>query len=159
MVLAYWVILSRIRNLFLLTVFIFKTVKLKSTLWGYMRIKLGKYIFGSYQKCSPNISDSLPFRNMIALTFTGSLWWFMRAVCAKPLQSCPALCNPVDHSPPGSSVHGILQARTILQWIAMPSSRGASQFRDQSGFSYISCTGRLYLAFEVVHISSRLQSM
>ena len=42
-------------------------------------------------------------------------------VCAKLLQSCPTLCNPMDCSPPGSSVHGILQAR-ILEWIAMPSS-------------------------------------
>ena len=34
-------------------------------------------------------------------------------------------CNPIDYSPPGSSVHGILQAR-ILEWVAMPSSRGSS---------------------------------
>ena len=36
----------------------------------------------------------------------------------KSLQSCPALCDPVDDSPPGSSVHGILQAR-ILEWTAV----------------------------------------
>ena len=41
---------------------------------------------------------------------------------AKSLQACPALCNPMACNPPGSSVHGILQAR-ILKWIAMPSSR------------------------------------
>ena len=41
------------------------------------------------------------------------------------VQSCLALCDPMDHSPPGSSVQGILQAR-ILEWIAMPSSRGNS---------------------------------
>ena len=40
-------------------------------------------------------------------------------------QSCPTLCNPVDCSPPGSSVHDILQAR-ILEWVAMSSSRGSS---------------------------------
>ena len=40
-------------------------------------------------------------------------------VCAKPLQSCPTLCDPVDCNPPGSSVHRILQAR-ILEWDAMP---------------------------------------
>ena len=40
-------------------------------------------------------------------------------------QSCPTLCDPVDCSPPGSSLHGILQAR-ILEWAAMPSSRGSS---------------------------------
>ena len=44
-------------------------------------------------------------------------------------QSCPTLCNPMDYSPPGSSVHGVLQAR-ILEWVAMPSSRGSSQPRD-----------------------------
>ena len=41
---------------------------------------------------------------------------------AKSPQSCPALCDPMACNPPGSSVHGILQAR-ILKWIAMPSSR------------------------------------
>ena len=46
--------------------------------------------------------------------------------CAKSLQSCPTLGNPVDCSLPGSSVHGILQAR-ILEWAAMPSSRESSQ--------------------------------
>ena len=41
---------------------------------------------------------------------------------AQSLQLCPTLCDPMDYSPSGSSVHGILQAR-ILEWIAMPSSR------------------------------------
>ena len=45
-----------------------------------------------------------------------------RCMHAKSLQSCPTLCDPVDCSPPGSSVHRILQAR-ILEWVAMPSSR------------------------------------
>ena len=44
-------------------------------------------------------------------------------------QSCPTLCNPMDCSPPGSSVHGIFQAR-ILEWVDISSSRGSSQFRD-----------------------------
>ena len=43
----------------------------------------------------------------------------------KPLQSCPTLCNPIDWSPVGSSVHGIPQAR-IPEWVALPSSRGSS---------------------------------
>ena len=42
----------------------------------------------------------------------------------KSLQSCLALCTSVDHSPPGSTVHGILQAR-IPEWVAMPSSKGS----------------------------------
>ena len=57
---------------------------------------------------------------------------------AKLLQSCPTLCNPIDGSPPSSSVHGILQART-LEWVAMPSSRGSSQLRDRT---HVSCIGR-----------------
>ena len=40
------------------------------------------------------------------------------AAAAKSLQSCPTLCNPIDGSPPGSPVPGILQART-LEWVAI----------------------------------------
>ena len=50
-------------------------------------------------------------------------------LCAKSLQSRPTLCDPVDHSPSGSSAPGHSQAR-ILEWVAMPSSRGSSQPRD-----------------------------
>ena len=46
-------------------------------------------------------------------------------------QPCSTLCNPMDFSPPGSSVHGILQAR-ILEWIAIPFSRGSSRPRDRT---------------------------
>ena len=56
-------------------------------------------------------------------------------VYAKSIQSCPTLCNPMDCSPPGSSVHGILQTR-ILEWVAMPFSKEFSWPRDQI---YISC--------------------
>ena len=45
-------------------------------------------------------------------------------------QSCPTLCNPMDCSPPGSSVHGILQAR-ILEWVAISFPRGFSQSREE----------------------------
>ena len=67
-------------------------------------------------------------------------------VHAKSLQSCPSPYSPMDCRPPGSSVHGILQAR-ILEWVAMPTSRGSSQLRDQIRISYISCirTGSLPL--------------
>ena len=50
----------------------------------------------------------------------------------------------MDYSLPGSSVHGILQAR-ILEWVAMPSSRASSQPRDWTHVSYISCIGRWIL--------------
>ena len=60
--------------------------------------------------------------------------------CAKLLQSCPTVCDPIDCSPPGSSVHGILQAG-ILEWLAMPSSRGSFQTRDWTIVSCVSCIG------------------
>ena len=46
-------------------------------------------------------------------------------MCAKSLQSYLILCDPMDYSPPDSSVHGILQAK-VLKWVAIPSSRGSS---------------------------------
>ena len=51
-------------------------------------------------------------------------------------QSCPALCNPMNYSLPGSSVHGILHTRK-LEWVAIPFSRGSSQPRDESQVSCI----------------------
>ena len=52
-----------------------------------------------------------------------------------PIAVCPTLCDPMDCSPPGSSVHGTLQAG-ILEWVAMSSSRPSSQPRDRT---HISC--------------------
>ena len=51
-------------------------------------------------------------------------------------QSCPTLCNPMDWSLPGSSVHGTLQAR-IMEWVAITFSRVSSQPRDQTQLSCI----------------------
>ena len=60
-------------------------------------------------------------------------------VCMLSHFSCVQLfVDPVDDSLPGSSVHGILQAR-ILEWVAMPYSKGSSQPRDQTQVSCISC--------------------
>ena len=59
---------------------------------------------------------------------------------AKLLQLCSTLCDPMDHSLPGSSVHGVLQAR-MLEWVAEPSSRGSSQTRNRTCISYISRIG------------------
>ena len=56
---------------------------------------------------------------------------------AKLFRSHPTLCNPLDCSPSGFSVCGILQAR-LLEWVAMPSSRGSSQPRDPTSVSYVS---------------------
>ena len=65
-------------------------------------------------------------------------------VHAKLLQLCLTLGNPMDSSPPGSSAHGILQVR-IIEWLAMPSSRGSSLPRDQTRISCGSCiAGRFF---------------
>ena len=65
----------------------------------------------------------------------------LSSVPAKLVQSRPTLCNPMEPSPPGSSVHGILQAR-ILEWVAISSPRGSCPPRDQTQVSYVSCIGR-----------------
>ena len=67
-------------------------------------------------------------------------------VCASAqlLQLCPILWDGIDCSLPGSSVHGIFQA-IILEWVAIPFSRGSSQPRDQTHISHICCTeGRFF---------------
>ena len=58
----------------------------------------------------------------------------------------------MDCSLPGSSVHGIFQAR-ILEWVAMSSSRGLSRPRDQTGISYTSCIGSWILCHSVTSVS------
>ena len=64
-------------------------------------------------------------------------------VCVHAL-SCPALCNPMDCSPPGSSVHRISQS-SMLEWIAISFSRGSFWPRDWTQVFYISCIGRWIL--------------
>ena len=74
----------------------------------------------------------LPFKKKIPVYL--SLWHV--CMCAKSLQSYLILCDPVDCSPPGSSVHGILQGR-ILEWVAMTSSKESSQPRDRTRVSLL----------------------
>ena len=62
-------------------------------------------------------------------------------VHAQSLQSCLTLCDPMDCTPPGFSVHGILQAR-IREWVAILFSRGSSQPRDWTWVSHIA--GRFF---------------
>ena len=75
-------------------------------------------------------------------------WWLgwttQDNVHAQLLQLCPTLCDPVDRSPPGSFVHGILQAR-IFEWVAMSSSRGSLWPGDRTHDSCFSCiAGRFF---------------
>ena len=91
--------------------------------------------------CTDTLWKNCPYRGLLE----SGAWWQCQCVCvsfgllsvcvyAESLQSCPTLCDPIVCSPPGSSVRGILQAR-ILAWVAMPSSRGSSQPRDQTQVS------------------------
>ena len=64
---------------------------------------------------------------------------FINPWCCKSkwiAQLCLTLCNPMDYNLPGSSAHGIFQART-LEWVAISLSRGASQPKDQTQVSHI----------------------
>ena len=64
-------------------------------------------------------------------------------------QLCPTLCSPMDCSPPGSFVHGILQTR-ILEWIAILFTRGFSQPRDQTWVSCIAGRFLYHLSYRVM---------
>ena len=76
----------------------------------------------------------------VSLTVFHSLLWPTQSKALKwrseVAQSCPTLCDPMDYSLPGSSIHGIFQAR-ILEWGAISFSRGPSQLRDQTQVSCI----------------------
>ena len=65
---------------------------------------------------------------------------------AKSLQSCLTICDPMACSPPGSSIHGILQAR-VLDWVASSYSRGHSWPKDWTHISCVSCIGRWILYY------------
>ena len=93
---------------------------------------------GYWNILKPSYSVSCDLESLI------TFYLHMHMCMLNCFQSCPTLCNPMDCSPPGSSVHGILQAR-ILEWVAMPSSRGSSQPRDWTHVSYASYIGRWVL--------------
>ena len=78
-------------------------------------------------------------------------WRDVEAVHAKSSQSCLTLCNTMACSLPGSSVHGIFQAR-VLEWVAISSSRRSFWPRNQACVSCISCTGRQILLEDVTTI-------
>ena len=67
----------------------------------------------------------------------------------KVAQLCLTLCDPMDYGRPGSSVHGILQAR-ILEWVAIPFSRASSPPRDQTRVSCSSCITQGFFTAELL---------
>ena len=76
--------------------------------------------------------------------FVSSLAFIKACCCCLVTQLHSNLCNPMDCRPPGSSVHGISQAR-ILERVAISFSRGSSQPREWTHVSCVSCTGRRIL--------------
>ena len=76
------------------------------------------------------------FFSSLPLLSTTFYWVTRTKVKVLVAQSCPTLCDPMDCSPRGSSVHGILQART-LEWVAMPFSSGSLWPRDWTWVSRI----------------------
>ena len=78
--------------------------------------------------------------SLVPLPFLKPAWTSGSSRCRKKesevTQLCPTLCDPVECSPPASSVHGILQAR-ILEWVAISFSRGSSRPRDRTQVSHI----------------------
>ena len=76
------------------------------------------------------------------------IWWWKQSEVA---QSCLTLCNPIDCSLPGFSVHGIFEAR-ILEWVAISFSRGCSWPKDRTQVSYI--IGRCFTVWATVMVVS-----
>ena len=80
----------------------------------------------------------------VAKSQTQLKWLSTAAAAARSPQSCLTLCDPMDGSPPGSSVHEILQAR-ILEWVANSFPWGSFLSRDRMYVSCVSWTGRQIL--------------
>ena len=89
--------------------------------------------------CKRNVKRSLLFTHRPVFLPLVTVW-----VHAKSLQLCLTLCDLMDYSPAGSSVCGILQAR-IMEWVALPFSKGSSLPRDRT---QVSCTaGRFFIVW------------
>ena len=96
--------------------------------------------------------ESLPAQ----CTNTHCYLMLLSEAAAKSLQSCPTLCDPMDCSPPGTVVHGILQART-LEWVAISYAKGSSQPRNRTLVSCIS--GRLFTSYKGSPLQSTEQHL
>ena len=107
-------------------------------------------VLGQVVNVLPTVSNFLLFTSTLLYIWCESESKSEREVT----QSCPTLCDPTDCSLPGSSVHGIFQAR-VLEWVAISFSRGSSRPRDQTRVSLIvgRCFYRLSQASPVYLVS------
>ena len=122
-------------------------------MWGRGAGCLRREMWGQSILGFSNISSSFlpqglcicwPFCLELKKIFFSQFYWDvidMTCVCA---QLCLTLCDPMDCSRPGSSVHRIFQAR-ILEWVAIPSCRRSPWPRDWTHISFVSCIGRQFL--------------
>ena len=86
---------------------------------------------------SPILSSKVNHGPKIKYLLPALIWSRVKIFeCVLVAQSCLTLCDPIYYSQPGSSVHGIFYAR-ILEWIAIPFSKGSSQLRDRTRVSCI----------------------
>ena len=111
---------------------------------------------------SPGNTSWLHSQQLLTLTSADISACPLKLTCTNSLipkcvraQLCPTLCNPLDCSWPGSSIHGIFQAR-ILAWSAIFFSRRPSPPRDRTRTSHVSCTGRQIL-YQLSHQGSPLR--
>ena len=127
------------------------TSEIAAGLWPFnflsFRIALtahvGDYSFFVPFQCPCVLLPKETFVQEQALQYRASGHSVSHVLCAQTLQSCRTFCDAMDLNPPGSSVHGILQAR-ILEWIGTPPFRASSQPRSQTFVSYVSCRGRWF---------------
>ena len=99
--------------------FLLNLVTSKPELFLHTSLYFLAWLYFSVHSQQPSSIFSLPYPS--SYSFLSSLLgfcWIPAAAAARSLQSCPTLCDPIDGSPPGSPVPGILQART-LEWVAI----------------------------------------
>ena len=114
--------------------FFFKEIWLFPSLWVWKLTQVSELIEGSWLYFMIQVRRLLTWlRNFLLIQIKNkySISFTSKKVKVLVAQSCLILCDPMDCSSPGFSVHGILQAR-ILEWVAIPFSRGSSQPRDQT---------------------------
>ena len=129
-----------------------------------MELPLNTKCHTKCQKLGVRLTEEVPHPELQAFVSVGFFFFFLKIQTRKFLftvqwlsylsglflsevlvaKSCPSLWDPMDCSPPGSSVCGILQAR-ILEWVAIPFSRGPSLLRNQTQVSHI--TGRFFIVW------------
>ena len=136
-----WIVLTRIR--------VDKEISVSSDI--DQKVDWWKKMHGREKWVSSSFSAMCSQKKKFLIAMVSSTWFIFYdtwkvvfALCATSLQSCLTLCNSMDCSPLGSTVHGILQAR-ILGHVAISSSRDSPQPRDLTYISYDSCIGRCVL--------------